>query len=97
MVSGIGLDLESHSHSRKVQFSETRLRIIFLALTWQDVIEIIIGSFSYFETRARLFIVILMFRDETRLQKIISRGRARKNEADSRREFPGSKILAELV
>ena len=30
----LGLDLESHSHSReKVQFFETRLRIIFLALT----------------------------------------------------------------
>ena len=28
--------------------------------------------------------------------KIISRGRARKNETDSRREFPGSRILADL-
>ena len=28
--------------------------------------------------------------------KIISRGRARKKEADSRREFPGSRILADL-
>ena len=28
--------------------------------------------------------------------KIISRGRARKNEADSHREFPGSRILADL-
>ena len=37
----IGLDLESHSRE-KVQFFETRLRIIFLALTWQDEIEIII-------------------------------------------------------
>ena len=39
--------------------------------------------FSCFETRSRL-------------QKIISRGWARKNEADSRREFPGSRILADL-
>ena len=39
--------------------------------------------YSHFETRSRL-------------QKIISHGRARKNEADSRREFPGSKILADL-
>ena len=39
----IGLDLESHSYSReKVQFFETRLRIIFLALTSRDEIEIII-------------------------------------------------------
>ena len=39
----IELDLESHSHSRdKVQFFETRLTIIFLALTWRDEIEIII-------------------------------------------------------
>ena len=28
--------------------------------------------------------------------KIISRGQARKNETDSRREFPGSRILADL-
>ena len=28
--------------------------------------------------------------------KIISRGRARKNETYSRREFPGSRILADL-
>ena len=28
--------------------------------------------------------------------KIISRGGARKNETDSRREFPGSRILADL-
>ena len=33
----------SHSHYReKVQFFETRLRIIFLALAWRDEIEIII-------------------------------------------------------
>ena len=61
----IGLDLEFHSHSReKVQCFETRLRIIFLTLTWRDEIEIIIWSFLYFETRTRLHIVILMFRDE---------------------------------
>ena len=63
--SFIGLDLESHSYSReKVQFFETRSRIIFLALTWRDEIEIIIWPFSYFETRTRLHIVILVFRDE---------------------------------
>ena len=62
----IGLDLEFHSHSReKVQCFETRLRIIFLTLTWRDEIEIIIWSFLYFETRTRLHIVILMFRDKT--------------------------------
>ena len=61
----IGLDLESHSHSReKVQFFETRLRFIFLALTQRDEIEIIIWPFSYFETRTRLDIATLMFRDE---------------------------------
>ena len=37
----IGLDLESHSR-KKVQFFETRSKIIFLALTWRDDIEIII-------------------------------------------------------
>ena len=50
--------------------------------------------------------IILVFRDEneityccshvSRLMKIISRGQARKNETDSRREFPGSRILADL-
>ena len=61
----IGLDLESLSHSReKVQFFETRLRIIFLALAWRDEIEIIIWPFSYFETRTRFHFVTLMFRDE---------------------------------
>ena len=39
----IRLNLESHSHPpEKVQFFETRLRIIFLALAWRDEIEIII-------------------------------------------------------
>ena len=39
----IGVDLESHSHPPdKVQFFETRLRIIFLTLTWRDEIKIII-------------------------------------------------------
>ena len=43
LYSPVGLYLKSHSHSReKVQFFETRLRIIFLALTWRDEIEIII-------------------------------------------------------
>ena len=37
----IGLDLESHSRE-KVQFFETRSRIILLALTWRDEIKIII-------------------------------------------------------
>ena len=51
-------------------------------LVFRDKNEITL-LFSCFETRSRL-------------QKIISRGRARKNEADSRREFPGSRILADL-
>ena len=59
----IRLDLESHSRE-KVQFFETRLRIIFLALAWRDEIEIIIWPFSYFETRTRFHFVTLMFRDE---------------------------------
>ena len=86
----IGLDLESHSRE-KVQFFETRSRIIFLALTWRDKIEIIIRPFSYFKKRMRLQIVILVFRDEIETSrsrsKIISHGPARKNEAYSRREF----------
>ena len=35
-----------------------------LALTWRDKIEITIWPFSYFESRTRLHIVILVFRDE---------------------------------
>ena len=58
----IGLDLESHSHY--LLFFETRSRIIFLALTWRDKIEIIIWPFSYFETRTGFHFVTLMFRDE---------------------------------
>ena len=93
----IGLDLESLSHSRKkVQFFETRLRIFFLALTWRDEIEIIIWPFSYFEMRTRLHIATLMFRDHIETAENQFSGRARKNEADSRREFPGSRILADL-
>ena len=55
----------SHSHYReKVQFFETRLRIIFLALTWRDGMEIIIWPFSYFETRTIFHIVILMLSEK---------------------------------
>ena len=93
----IGLDLESHSHSReKVQFFETRLRIIFLALAWRDEIEIIIWPFSYFETRTRFHFVTLMFRDEIETSENHFSWSSEKNEADSRREFPGSRILADL-
>ena len=57
----IGLDLESHCNSREmVQFFETRLRIIFLALTWQDEIEI-------------TYMTILVFRDENEIIYCYSR------------------------
>ena len=80
----IGLDLESHSHSReKVQFFETRLRIIFLALAWRDEIEIIIWPFSYFETRTRFHFVTLMFRDEIETSENHFSWSSEKNEADS--------------
>ena len=93
----IGLDLESHFHSReKMQSFETRLRIIFLALAWRDEIEIIIWPFSYFETRTRFHFVTLMFRDEIETSENHFSWSSEKNEADSRREFPGSRILADL-
>merc|ERR1711928_155242 len=93
----IGLDLESHFRSReKMQSFETRLRIIFLTLTWRDEIEIIIRPFSYFETRVRFHFVTLMFRDEIETSENHFSRSSEKNEADSRREFPGSRILADL-
>ena len=93
----IWLDLKSHFHSReKVKFFETRSRIIFLALTWRDEIEIIIRPFSYFETRTRLNIVTLMFWDEIETLENHFSWPSEKNEADSRREFPGSRILGDL-
>ena len=52
---------------------------------------------SRISRRERDSILLLScFETRSRLQKIISRGRARKNVADSRREFPGSRILADL-
>ena len=68
----------------------------FLTLTWRDEIEIIIWPFSYFEKRTRLQIVILMFRDEIETSENHFSCWARKNQADSRREFPISRILVEL-
>ena len=93
----IFLDLESHSHSReKIQFFETRLRIIFLALTWRDESRLLYEH-SRISRRERDYILLFScFETRSRLKKIISRGRARKDEADSRREFPGSRILADL-
>ena len=45
----------------------------------------------------REYILLLScFETRSRLQKIISRGRARKNEAGSRPEFPASRILTDL-
>ena len=52
------------SLSREGAIFRNETRIIFLALTWRDEIEIIIWPFSYFETRPRLHIVILVFRDK---------------------------------
>ena len=91
----IGLDLESHSRE-KVQFFETRLRIILLALTWRDEIVILKWPFSYFETRTWLHIIILVLRDEIKTLENHFSWSSKKNEAYSRREFPGSRILADL-
>ena len=56
-----------------------------------------IHDHSRISRRERDSILLLScFETRSRLQKIVSRGRARKNETDSRREFPGSRILADL-
>ena len=47
-------------------------------------------------SRRDSILLLSCFETRSRLQKIISCGRARKNQADSRREFPGSRILADL-
>ena len=65
----IGLDLESHSRE-KVQFFETRSRLSYDHSRISRRERDYILLFSCFETRSRLY-------------KIISHGRARKNEADS--------------
>ena len=91
----IGLDLESHSRE-KVQFFETRSRIIFLALTWREEIEIIIWPFSYFETRTRLHIVILVFRDEIETLQNHFSWSSEKKWSWLSREFLGSRILVDL-
>ena len=77
-----------------------------LSASFRDEIENYF-SCSHLATRDRDYhMIILVFRDEneityccshvSRLMKIISGGQARKNETDSRREFPGSRILADL-
>ena len=79
-----------------VQFFETRLRIIFL-LSPGETRSRLSYDHSRISRRERDSILLLScFETRSRLQKTISRGRARKNEADSRREFPGSRILADL-
>ena len=75
------------AHAQKLSFllspGETRLRFSY--------------DHSRISRRERDYILLLScFETRSRLQKIISCGRARKNEADSRREFPGSRILADL-
>ena len=54
----------SLSLSREGSIFWDKIENFFLALIWRDEIEIIIWPFSYFETRTRLNIVTLMFRDE---------------------------------
>ena len=41
-----------------------QIKNYFLALTWRDEIKIVIWPLFYYETRTRLHIVILVFRDE---------------------------------
>ena len=54
----------SLSLSREGSIFWDKIENFFLALIWRDEIEIIIWPFSYFETRKRLHIVFLVFRDE---------------------------------
>ena len=97
MQSGIGLDLESYSHSReKVQYFETFGNYF---------------SCSHLARRDKDYhLTILVFWDENEItycyshvsrwdrdfRKSFLGGWERKNESDSRREFPGSRILADL-
>ena len=67
-----------------------------LALTWRDKIEITIWPFSYFESRTRLHIVILVFRDETKTSKNRFSWSSEKKWGWLSREFPGSRILVDL-
>ena len=52
------------SLSRESTIFRNEIEVFFFALTWRDKIEIIIRPFSYLETRTRVHIATLMFRDE---------------------------------
>ena len=82
-----------YSHSReKVQFFETRLRIIFL-LSPGETRSRLSYDHSRISRRERDYIMLFScFETRSRLWKIISHGWARKNKT----EFPGSRILVEL-
>ena len=78
----IGLDLKSHPRE-KVQFFETKSRIIFL-LPPGETRSRLSYDHSRISRRERDYILLFScFETRSRLYKIISHGRARKNEADS--------------
>ena len=81
---------------KKVQFFETRSRIILLALTWRDKIDIFILLFSCLETSSRLHIVILMFRDENEKHTLNVSRSSEKNVSQFSRDLARTRILADL-
>ena len=79
------LDLESYS----LDEIENYFSCFHLARRDRDYHMTII----VFREKTRLHILIIMFRDKIKTRFLWS---SEKNEADSRQEFPGSRILADL-
>ena len=63
---------------------------------FRDEIEIFILLFSCFETRSRLHIVILMFRDENEKLKLNFSRSSEKNLSQFSRDLARTRILADL-
>ena len=63
---------------------------------FRDEIEILILLFSCFETRSRLHIVILMFRDENEKHRLNFSRSSEKNLSQFSRDLARTRILADL-
>ena len=88
---GLTLTLEKRCHFPRRDWE------LFFLLSSGETRSWLSYDHSRISRRERDYILLLScFETRSRLMKIISRGRARKNETDSRREFPGSRILADL-
>ena len=85
---GLTLTLEKRCHFPRRDWE------LFFLLSSGETRSWLSYDYSCISRRERDYILLLScFETRSRFMKMISRGRARKNETDSRREFPGSRIL----